>query len=56
LKNKKSIKSEVFLRNEKIGVKQIEIVRSDGLKDKDIKILKFKGNFFSKMFSLSNES
>jgi hypothetical protein len=55
LKNKKSIKSEVFLRNEKIG-EQIEIVRSDGLKDKDIKILKFKGNFFSKMFSLSNES
>lgn len=41
---------------EKIDVKQIEVVRSDGLKEKDIKILKFKGSFFSKIFSLSNDS
>lgn len=45
-----------MLGEEKIDVKQIEIVRSDGLKKKDIKILKFKGSFFSKMLSLSNES
>jgi hypothetical protein len=45
-----------MLGEEKIDVKQIEIVRSDGLKQKDIKILKFKGSFFSKMLSLSNES
>lgn len=30
------------------------MVRSDGLKSKDIKILKFKGDFFIRMFSFDN--
>lgn len=37
-----------------LDVKHIELYRSDGYTDKFIKILKFKGTFYTKMLSLDN--
>jgi hypothetical protein len=50
----KSTKSIASASEVKYEVKSIEVVRSDGLEVKYIKVLKFKGDFFLKMFSFDN--
>jgi PAS domain S-box-containing protein len=50
----KSSKSINSMNEFKYDVKEIEVLRSDGLESKFIKILKFKGDFFVRMFSFDN--
>ena len=33
------------------GMREIEVMRSDGLEEKFIKVLKFKGDYFIQMFT-----
>lgn len=53
-KRGKSAKTIPHLSDCSVDVKQIELFRSDGFDQKFIKILKFRGNFFTKMLSLEN--
>lgn len=50
----KSLKSIASLNDFKHEVREIEVSRSDGLEVKNIKVLKFKGDFFVRMFSFDN--
>jgi hypothetical protein len=50
----KSLKSISNMNEFKYEVRQIELIRSDGLMNKYIKVLKFKGDYFVRMFSIDN--
>lgn len=52
----KSLKSIGNMNEFKYEVRQIELIRSDGLTNRYIKVLKFKGDYFVRMFSIDNES